>query len=151
MTTTLQVEPCADLIETEFWPLLEAHREELTTHKDLMQLAPLAERYREAERSGVMFVVTARDEGELVGYSVNFIGPHLHYSNLRYVHNDVLYLARSHRRGRLGVRLLAATERAALSRGAKLVVWHAKPGTALDALLPRMGYRVQDTLYSKEL
>jgi hypothetical protein len=32
-----------------------------------------------------------------------------------------------------------------------MIVWHAKQGTALEAILPRIGYGVQDILFSKEL
>jgi len=150
-TIAIRVEPCSHLIETELWPLLVKHREELTTNKDLMELAPIAAQYREAESAGVLFAVTVRKDGHLIGYSVNFVGPHLHYSGMRYAHNDVLFLDPAHRKGTVGFRLIQASEDAARERGAKMIVWHAKPGTAMERLLPRLGYRVQDVLFSKEL
>lgn len=148
---TIEEEHVAHLIESELWPLLQEHREELTTNKVLMELAPLTEQYTAAERGGMMFTLVAREHGRIVGYSGNFIGPHLHYSRLRYSHNDVLFLAKSHRQGPLGLRLIAATEKAAKAHGSQLHVWHAKPDTSLAKILPAKGYRVQDVMFSKEL
>ena len=68
-----------------------------------------------------------------------------------YCHNDVLFVAKEYRRGRLGLGLIRATEREAKKRGAQMVSWHAKQGTALEALMPRLGYGVQDIIYSREV
>lgn len=132
-------------------PLLRAHWEEIARNKGLMVLAPDWDRYAAIEASGTLFVLGAYDDaGELVGYSVTFVDTHLHYSGLVCATNDVLFVAPEHRGG-LGRQLMAETEREATARGARLLLWHAKQGTALDALLPRLGYAVQDIIYSKEL
>ena len=38
----------------------------------------------------------------------------------------------------------------ARDKGARLMLWHAKPGTALEKILPRIGYRVEETAFCKE-
>lgn len=132
--------------------LLEDHWRELATHPDLMNLAPDAERYMAMEAAGVLLVLLVRDEADrLIGYSVCMIGQHLHYGDLRYAHNDVLYLAPGRRAGGLGLRLIRETERACREAGAQFIVWHAKKGTDLDRIMPKLGYAVQDTLYSTVL
>ena len=96
--------------------------------------------------------LAAYDGDEVVGYAVSIIAPsHLHYADLCYVSNDALFVKKSHRGGSTGLRLMRETERIAKERGAKLVLWHAKEGTRLDALLTRLGYGVQDIIFSKEL
>jgi hypothetical protein len=65
--------------------------------------------------------------------------------------NDLLFVRKSHRRGMTGMRLITATERAAKERGVKMMLWHAKPGTTLDRMLPRLGYGIQDVIYSQVL
>lgn len=132
-------------------PLLEQHVEEITTRKDLMVLAPDWPRYESAEDAGALFMLYAWVDDQLAGYSCNFIGQHLHYMGLRYAHNDVLFLAKPYRAGRAGAALIAATENVARSRGAKVISWHSKPDTALHALLPRIGCKVQDVIWMKEL
>lgn len=137
--------------------LLEAHWEEVALNKRVMKLDPHWKRYYALEEQGMLmiiglFAVQRRPRVEtLVGYSVNFITEHMHYAGLRLCQNDLLFVHREWRRGRHGLQLILATEQLGKERGAQLMLWHAKQGTALDALLPRMGYGVQDIIYSKEL
>jgi len=141
----------------ELFPLLQSHRDELATAKHLMEVAPNVEAYRALEQCGALLALVAylgaADAGEpaIAGYSINFIGPHLHYSGLRYAHNDALFVAPEHRGGRLGHTLMRETERRAKEKGAAMMMWHAKPHTALEVMLPRMGYAVQDVIFSKEI
>jgi GNAT superfamily N-acetyltransferase len=146
----VQSETASDRMD-EARALLHDHWQELATDKELMALAPDVQRYREMERKGVIFALYAYLDGALVGYSVNFLSTNLHYRHLTYSQNDVLFLDAAHRGGRIGLRLIAETEQAAKARGAKLHIWHAKQGTPLDSLLPRLGYGVQDVLWSKVL
>lgn len=132
-------------------PLLRMHRDELATARHLMALAPNVDAYRALENTRSLLALVAYRGEEIAGYSINFIGPHLHYSGLRYAHNDALFIRPQFRGGRLGLRLMRETERLAKERGARLMMWHAKPGTALERILPRMGYGVQDIVFSKEV
>lgn len=102
------------------------------------------------EAAGAFFALVARVGPTIVGYSGNFLLPHIHYRRLTVAINDVLFVAKG-QRGTLGLRLMAATEEVARQRGARMVSWHAKPETTLDVLLARRGYRVQDVVYTKEL
>lgn len=132
--------------------LLKAHWDEVAKNKHLMVLAPDTARYAELEKAGLLLAIGAFTEAdEMVGYSVSFIGTNLHYSGLSYAHNDVVYLAKEHRGGRVGLQLLRETERLAKDRGAQLMLWHAKEQTTMANLLPRLGYGVQDIIFSKEL
>jgi GNAT superfamily N-acetyltransferase len=132
-------------------PLLQAHRDELATAKHLMVLAPNWDAYRALENTGSLLALVAYCGEEIAGYSVCFIGAHLHYSGMRYAQNDVLFVAPQHRNGTLGVRLIRETERLAKERGARLMMWHAKTGTALEKIMPRLGFGVQDIVFSKEI
>lgn len=132
-------------------PLLAEHWEEVALNKDLMVLDPNEAAYGLLESAGVLFALGAFDGPDLVGYSATMVQQHLHYKHLRYAVNDVLFVGKQHRNGRLGVRLMRETERVAKERGAQLMLWHAKPDTALEGILPRMGYVVQDVIFSKAL
>jgi GNAT superfamily N-acetyltransferase len=134
----------------QMWPLLAAHREELTVYPEIMQLSPDVETYLRLEDAGKLLSLGVFDGDELIGYSVNIVTRNLHY-DLRVCHNDVLYLTPEHRLGPLGLRLIRDTERHAREAGAELMLWHAKQGTALDGLLPRLDYQVQEIMYSRVL
>ena len=148
--------PSIRLIVASEWieraaPLLQQHWEEIALNKQLMVLKPDAETYRRLEQQDKLVSVGAFDGDELVGYSVNLLHNHLHYADLVVAMNDVLYLAPEYRQGSAGRRLLDATEKAVRTRGARMLCWHAKPETALNAILPRLGYGVQDVIFSKEI
>lgn len=136
----------------EFWALLEKHWHEVARNKQVMVLKPDRERYLQLEAQGGLLCLAAVDpDGEVVGYSVNFIGPHIHYVDLVVCNNDVLFLREDLRPSPIGLRLLKDTERLAKARGARLMLWHAKEDTALATIMPRLGYGVQDIIFSKEI
>lgn len=133
------------------WRLLEAHREELTTNKGLMILKPDISTYEMLESKNALLSLGAFDGEEIVGYSVNIMAHNLHYSDLMMCQNDVLFVREDRRQGPTGLKLIYETERLAKDRGADLMLWHAKPDTNLNDILPRLAYRVQDVVYTRVL
>ena len=131
--------------------LFEEHFEEIARNKQVMKLKPDELTYRKMEDAGQIFILSARQSDVLIGYSVNFVTNHLHYADLRIAQNDLLFISKEHRGGRIGLKLIRETERHATSLGGKLMLWHCKENTTLSALLPRINYGVQDIIYSKEL
>jgi GNAT superfamily N-acetyltransferase len=139
-----------DKIE-ECWALLNLHRDELTTHKHIMLLKPDVARYKALEDAGNLFTLALYDGETIVGYSVNIVSRNLHYSDLLYVHNDILFVHPDYRKGLHGVKLIARTEAYARALGAQLILFHGKQNTAFTEIMPRLGYGVQDIIFSKEL
>lgn len=143
--------PLGDRID-RMQELLVSHWDEVAKNKQVMVLKPDRERYAYLdEHDGLVCLWAIDADGDIVGYSVNFIGPHIHYADLRVCNNDVLFLREDLRPSTLGLRLIRETERAAKARGAQLMLWHAKEGTSLDKIMPRLRYGVQDIIYSKEI
>lgn len=133
--------------------LLREHWEEIALNKSLMVLKPNVELYAALEARNLLVSFGAFDGDEMVGYSVTILQPsHLHYADLCMATNDVLFVRQAHRgASRAGLQLIRATEQACKEQGAQLMLWHAKPDTALLALMPRLGYGVQDVIFSREL
>lgn len=131
--------------------LLEAHWRESARNKHVMVLKPDVARYQTLEAAGALLSLVAYVDEAIVGYSVNIVSPHLHYADLLCAHNDVLFVAAEYRTTPLGLKLIRETERAACARGAHLMLWHAKQDTALSSILPKMGCKVQEIIYTKEL
>lgn len=150
--TTFARELLCEVVQ-EVQPLLELHYRELAKNQERIKLDPDWARYSQMERAGTLLLFTAREDAALVGYSVFFASPHPHYRDLMLVSNDLLFLDAAHRVGRIGVRLMKYCEDqiAALYRGETCITWHAKEQTTLAAMLPRMGYGVQDIVFSKLL
>jgi hypothetical protein len=131
--------------------LLIEHREELATDKSLMVLKPDVERYYGIEALGWLMVIGAYRGSKLIGYSVNIVSNNLHYADLIQGQNDVLFLTKDERKGSAGLRLIRQTHKLMKMEGAKIMLWHAKPGTNLDKLMPRMGGTVQDVIWKVNL
>lgn len=132
-------------------PLIREHWDEVARNKEVMVLKPHVDVYRALEEQGCLLSLGAFDEETLIGYSVTIVSRHLHYSDLTYASNDVIFVSSTHRSGRAGLMLMRETERRAKEMGARLMLWHAKKHTALESILPRIGYDIQDVIYSKQL
>ena len=131
--------------------LFDEHYEEIARNKHVMVLKPDEETYRKSEEMGTIFILSARQGDKLIGYSVNFVTNHLHYADLKLAQNDLLFISKEHRGGRVGLKLIKETEKHATLLGCKLMLWHAKESTTLAHMLPRLKYGVQDIMFSKEL
>lgn len=132
-------------------PMLQAHWQEVALHKSLMVLKPDFEAYRELEARSQLVSLGAFLGDQPIGYSINLLRRHLHYADLMVGQNDLLFVVPEHRKGLAGHLLIRWTERTMRAHGARMMLWHAKPGTALESLMPRLGYGVQDVMFSKAL
>jgi len=142
----------ADYVDQVEDTLIRDHYLEVCRHPDLLKLKLDRTRFQLMEDVGMLLVLGAFDaDDKLIGYSANWISNHIHYADLVYCHNDAIYLDPAHRHGALGIKLIKATEDAARARGARMCLWHGKPDTALSAIMPRLGYIVNDVLFSKEI
>ena len=131
--------------------LFKEHYEEIALNKQVMVLEPLGDKYLEAESQGSLLILAIYKSDELIGYSVNMMSFHLHYASLKVCYNDLLFVKASHRKGRAGFMLIKKTEEYAKQLQCKLMLWHAKPNTALEKLMPKLGYGYQDIIFSKEI
>ena len=127
------------------------HYKEIARNKGIMKLKPNYPMYYATEKVGALFIQVAVQRNVFIGYSINFVSNHFHYADLKYCQNDVLFIKKEYRGGRVGLRLMKATEKHAKSLGCKLMLWHCKENTPLNQILPRLNYGVQDIIYSKEL
>lgn len=132
--------------------LMVPHWHEVAKHKDRMVLAPDWAKYADLEAHGKLFVVYVLDDDyNLLGYSFNFLDTHIHYKDLIVASNDALYVSPAARNSAAGLRLIRATKDRAAELGAKLMLWHAKQGSALDKLFLAKRLQVQDVIYSEPL
>ena len=132
-------------------PLFKPHYDEIARNKQVMKLKPNWPMYESVDKNGFLFIYLAMQDDVCIGYSMNIMMHHFHYADLRVCQNDVLFVKKEFRGGRLGLRLLRITEDHAKSEGCKLMLWHAKENTALAKLLPKLKYGVQEIMYSREI
>lgn len=136
------------LFKTE---LLNEHWEELVSKKHLFKVNGDYERYDLLEKNGALITILAKENDEVVGYSVNILSPHLHYKDTLVCYNDLLFVSKDKRNSPLGIKLIKYTEELAKERGAQVMLWHAKQDTPLSKILPRMGNTLHEQVFMKEL
>ena len=128
--------------------LVEANKPEAEAHipHPITVDLPLYERLYDA---GMLVCVGAYDGAQIVGYAIAGLSPSLHYGVLVAQHLT-LYITPQHRKPRLSLRMVDALTDACKARGAQMMTWHAKPGSAFARLLAaRM--KLEDLVYLQEI
>jgi len=137
----------------ELLPLFEEHWRELSLYKDRRCLSPNLAGYCAAEKQGTLITLTARQNGELVGYLIIYCVPSPHYSTTIEAHTDVPYVLRKVRSRGIGVRLFLEAEKRLRER--KAHVWqsglkiNSEAAPSMDKVLRWLGMVPTDTLYGK--
>lgn len=138
-------------VEKEIKPLLEEHWEEIAVNKDFIKLNPDWEAYNELENRGILYIFTAREEEELVGYFVVLVQKSLHYKDHFFATNDVIFVQASHRKGLTGANLVTFAEKCLKDDGVSLLVVNTKCHKPFDRLLSWLGFNEVERVYSKLL
>jgi GNAT superfamily N-acetyltransferase len=140
--------------------LVERNHREIDFDKDLQELDPNWPHYYALSEAGLLIVLGAYADRELVGYSIDaLVESHPHYRGICVGQGDVIYVAPEHREGGVGVRMIQMADQMisewARSIGKRCMrMLHSKSteaGLALAGLLPKLGYVSLETVYSKEL
>ena len=83
----------------EMWSL---HWQEIALDKDTILLEPDVDSFIEMEQRGALQIVTARDDGRLIGYHVTIVRNHLHYKSSLSGYVDMYFIHPDYRKGRTG-------------------------------------------------
>lgn len=137
--------------------LLPTHWEEVDVFHAEAPLKPDWERYREFEKAGLLYIMTARVGATLVGYLTVLAYPHLHHKETKWATVDVMWLHPEYRKGWTGVRMIKHLEKGMQKIGAR-IVWFAvkkhfknKNARGVGELLAFLGYGEVETVYAKVL
>ena len=143
---TYQRESVIDVLD-EIKPLLEMHWREIAHYQDI-ELAPDWEFYLSVPS---VRVYTVRQDRELIGYGVFFLGPNRHYKHSIQAVQDILFVHPAYRFGRIGYRLIAFCDEQAKAEGAQAIYHHVKAAHDFGPLLKRLGYETVDLIYARRL
>lgn len=126
------------------------HYEELCVTKEF-PLEPDYDAYRRLATAGMLRTITCRCDGELIGYIVFTVSPHLHYKSCKTAFEDIYYVKKEFRKGRIGIRLFKYAEDVLKQFGVKRIVMHTKIHLDNSKLFEYLGYKHTDKLYTKML
>ena len=136
----------------ELAPVFGEHWREIALDKDKIKLAPWWERYASIDDQGMLHLLIMRIDGQLVGYYMAYILPHMHYrdSGLQAV-TDAYFILPKHRKGGAGAKLLKEMERTLKKRGCVRVYISTKVHQDHGPLFEKMGFLFTDKMYTKLL
>jgi GNAT superfamily N-acetyltransferase len=140
-----------DDVYDEARELLDMHWSEVAPYKDMLTLNPNVEAYKKAEAQGLIVIITARMDFELIGYIVMIIHPHMHYQHVLTATDDIHFLHPDHRKGTTGWRLLRAAENEMRARGVRLMTLRTKVEHDHGKIFEHLGFHAQDVVYTKRL
>lgn len=137
-------EPLQDAIP-EVLDMVLAHYLEVNTSG--LDMEPAIERYLSADKLGLIHLYTARQHGELVGYSLFLIAEHQHHAGLLTATQDLVYV-RPDKRG-FGHRFIAWCDEQLRDAGVGMVRRGISPRADWGKILMRMGYYQSEIVYAK--
>lgn len=134
----------------EFEQLFPEHYEELCVTKEF-PYSPDYAAYRRMAEAGLLRTITCRADGKLIGYIIFYIQPHLHYSTCLTAFEDIYFVTKEYRKGRIGIRLFQYAEKVLKERGVQRIVMHTKLHLDNSKLFEYLGYKWTDKVFTKIL
>jgi len=134
----------------ELSELYQDHYEELSVTKEF-QLNPDYESYDRLAQAGMLRVITCRVDGNLAGYIIFFIQPHMHYKDCLTAFEDIYYISKPYRKGRIGIKLFQYAEEVLKGIGVNRIIYGTKIHLDNSRLFEYLGYKHTDKVYTKLL
>jgi GNAT superfamily N-acetyltransferase len=133
----------------EMQPLLRAHYEEIAWRPDKIALDPDYTRYEKLEALGILRIYTARTFGELTGYAIFLVQPHLHYKGNLTAINDIVFVWPNRRGAFVGKKLLGFAEKELRAEGVRTLGLHIKEAHNWGAMAQHLGFEKVEALWLK--
>lgn len=131
---------------SHLWP---DHWQEVAVNKDAIKLDPDFDTYATFANNGMLHIVVARKEGQIVGYHFSVVRPHLHYRQSLSAFTDIYYIAPAHRTGRTPLRLFQFVEKTLEARGVQKMFTGTKLSLDAGPLFEHMGWTETERLFVK--
>lgn len=133
----------------ELYPLLEKHYEEVAVFQEYIKLNPDQEFYQMAQDTGRLHILTVRDQGKLIGYTVTMVSKNPHYSDHVYAVNDVVYVDPEYRGGEVAPEMISKLEEIMEEKGVSVMTFHMKTFKPFQSLMYMMGFEDTERVYYK--
>jgi len=130
--------------------LFPDHYEELCVTKEF-DYEPDYDAYKRLAQAGMLRCITCRADGELIGYIIFFISPHLHYKSCVTATEDIYFVKKEYRKGRVGIKLFQYAEKVLKQFGINRIVMHTKVHLDHSKLFEYLGYKWTDKVFTKIL
>lgn len=150
MTTLVYEDVDGIKLINELDDLFPEHYEELCVTKEF-PYEPDYEAYKRCAEMGMLRTITCRADGELIGYIIFFVSPHLHYKSCITATEDIYFVKKEYRKGRVGIKLFQYAEQVLKERGVDRIVVNTKIHLDNSRLFEYLGYKMTDKVFTKML
>jgi GNAT superfamily N-acetyltransferase len=130
--------------------IIKDHYEELSVTKTF-PLDPDWEAYKTILDSGKLRFVTCKEDGNLIGYIIFFVMPHLHYKTCLTAFEDIYFLKKEYRKGRVGIRMFQFAEKLLKEQGVQRILYNTKVHSDNSSLFEYLGFTLIDKVFTKLL
>jgi GNAT superfamily N-acetyltransferase len=148
MAIAYQVESISQCVE-EMSGLWDLHWQEIALDRQKIKLEPDVETFQMLEDVGQLVIVTVRNDGQLVGYHVSLVRPHLHYKSSLTAYVDMYFLHPDYRGGMAGYKMFKFVEKVLKDRGVDRIYSGTKLHKDMGKLFERLGYNETERLFVK--
>ncbi len=128
--------------------LFNKHREEVGSFGEY-PIDPEWSNYRLLSDSGLLHNFILRHHGTVVGYYITLVVRHPHYA-FKTAENDIIYISPEHR-GTIAIKFLKWVDEQLKELGVNFINIGVKPMRDFSIVLKRMGYKLLETRYYKEV
>ena len=135
---------------TELKEIIKDHYEELSVTKTF-SLDPDWEAYKQILDVGRLKFVTCKEDGVLIGYIIFFVMPHLHYKTCLTAFEDIYFLKKEYRKGRVGLKMFQFAEKLLKEQGINRIIYNTKVHSDNSSLFEYLGYSFMDKVFTKLL
>lgn len=144
-------EPVKEWIE-EAYALFTEHYKEIAAYQDI-PLDPDYEKYLILGEAGKLLILTAKYNGDLVGYIVYVVDYAPHYKGSLQAVQDILFVKKGLRKSLLGcgLMLLRQSEKILKRMGVQVVYQHVKTKHDFSPFLEKLGYENVEKIYQKRI
>jgi hypothetical protein len=113
------------------------------------KMEPDTDAYDRLDQFGRLLIVTARDDGKLIGYATSAIQQHPHFTSTKVGFGDTNYLDPAYRKGMTGVKLFRMTEKIMKELKVQRYFLPVPEVGGFEIIAKRLGFKPEHTIYSK--
>jgi len=135
---------------TELKEIIKDHYEELSVTKEY-PLDPDWDAYLNILNNGKLKFITCKDNGKLIGYIIFFVYHHIHYKTCLCAFEDIYFLKKEYRKGRVGLKMFQFAEKLLKEQGINRIIYNTKVHQDNSTLFEYLGYKFIDKVFTKLL